>query len=453
MVGLTRVGALLARRYTTVVSHYRGRGKRDALRVTVSRSRREVADWLQRHVVDESRSVVGLDAEWTPTFKAGAAPNKVALVQIATPTDVLLVQCSRMREFPSALALLIQDCGCIKTGVGIYEDLRRTCRDYGFSLEQGAFVDLALTAKRQAVQAESFSLAGLTQALLATKLSKSRRVQMSNWEARILTRGQIAYAAWDALVGLDMYKALEAQGAFDFTVVPSPLRNVNPISGDAKARDLKKMMGLASPAASRNDFKRLWLKGSESSHFLSEAALLLREADRQLLAEVEEVGPHLLESIETRKGSSEKFPSQVTFRTLLKILLSRFSLSFGLRLAGSPESPRDVKENIKSCEVLVFVGNSQAQDGEFASGFGITRSAASEAACFSLCKELLRLQQTMPELEWITLCAGKAPNHSVSEARARLQGQITKFRRETAAHQSERCGDDEEGPGERREGA
>ncbi len=41
--------------------------------------------------------VVGLDVEWRPTFVSGRAENPIALVQVATDDEILLVQVSAMQ--------------------------------------------------------------------------------------------------------------------------------------------------------------------------------------------------------------------------------------------------------------------------------------------------------------------------------------------------------------------
>ena len=50
------------------------------------------------------------------------------------------------------------------------------------------------------------SLAGLTQQLLGKDLAKSRETTCSDWEADVLSAGQITYAAADAIAGLLILK-------------------------------------------------------------------------------------------------------------------------------------------------------------------------------------------------------------------------------------------------------
>lgn len=53
-----------------------------------------------------------------------------------------------------------------------------------------------------------YGLGSLTGRVLGFTLPKSRKVSMSNWEARRLTQGQIVYAALDALITGQIFRAL-----------------------------------------------------------------------------------------------------------------------------------------------------------------------------------------------------------------------------------------------------
>lgn len=53
-----------------------------------------------------------------------------------------------------------------------------------------------------------YGLGSLTARVLGFELPKSRRVSMSNWEARRLTQGQVVYAALDALITGQIFRAL-----------------------------------------------------------------------------------------------------------------------------------------------------------------------------------------------------------------------------------------------------
>ncbi len=73
-----------------------------------------IARYLEHHV-----GHVGFDLEWKPSFVRGARENPVALVQIATKTEVFLFQLSAMFAVPSSLKDFLENSSIIKVGVGI----------------------------------------------------------------------------------------------------------------------------------------------------------------------------------------------------------------------------------------------------------------------------------------------------------------------------------------------
>ncbi|KAA0147858.1 hypothetical protein FNF29_07071 [Cafeteria roenbergensis] len=76
-------------------------------------------------------AVVGLDCEWRPTFRAGAAQRPVALLQLSWGRCVLLVPLLRLRAFPASLRALLESPDVLKTGVGVEGDARKLGKDYG----------------------------------------------------------------------------------------------------------------------------------------------------------------------------------------------------------------------------------------------------------------------------------------------------------------------------------
>eukprot|EP00878_Enallax_costatus_P026379 GHUV01028310.1.p1 GENE.GHUV01028310.1~~GHUV01028310.1.p1 ORF type:complete len:214 (+),score=26.47 GHUV01028310.1:185-826(+) len=70
----------------------------------------------------------------------------------------------------------------------------------------GRFMDLQLVA--QGLGYCGFGLARLTKRVLGLNLPKSKKVTMSNWEASIISRNQVKYAALDVLVAGQVFRAL-----------------------------------------------------------------------------------------------------------------------------------------------------------------------------------------------------------------------------------------------------
>ena len=191
-------------------------------------------------LADSSLRVVGLDAEWKPhgrgrgteadkTAEADKAKdhqrgrknninkkkkkrqkqnkaglrkkNRLALLQVATATDVFLVHLFHFdaAEAPS-LAAFLADTSVLKLGVGITGDGRKLAADHGLTL-RGA-VDLQLLAYRAHMTSGAIGLKRLTARALRHELPKSSAIQLSNWEVRPLSPDQVVYAAADAAVAL-----------------------------------------------------------------------------------------------------------------------------------------------------------------------------------------------------------------------------------------------------------
>lgn len=153
-------------------------------------------------VFDEiiEHDVVGFDTETRPSFKKGQV-HKVALMQVAIPDKVFLIRLQHTGITRDIIHFLEKET-IVKTGVGIRDDVLAIQKIKRFQAK--GFIDLAPMAKEVGLQVESVKkLAGL---LLGFRISKS--AQTSNWEAEILSKKQIEYAATDAWVCLELYRKL-----------------------------------------------------------------------------------------------------------------------------------------------------------------------------------------------------------------------------------------------------
>ncbi|PWN23115.1 ribonuclease H-like protein, partial [Microstroma glucosiphilum] len=147
---------------------------------------------------------LGLDAEWKVNFGSGVI-SKTALLQICSPTLIVIIQCRRMKNLPRRLVELLQDPGTIKTGVAVVADCRRLQRD--FKVTAQGILELGSLAK--SVDAERWSsnngligLSTLCRIYLDRRLVKGP-VRTSDWEGP-LSKQQIDYAASDAFVALEI---------------------------------------------------------------------------------------------------------------------------------------------------------------------------------------------------------------------------------------------------------
>lgn len=148
----------------------------------------------------EHVEILGFDTETRPSFKRGEF-YKVALVQLATPDEVYLIQIQKT-GLSESFAKIFSNPNIIKAGVAIRDDIKGLQKYRRFHPE--AFVDLSLVAREKGIGVESVKK--LTGLLLGFRISKS--AQTSNWEVPTLTDKQIEYAATDAWVCLEIYKKL-----------------------------------------------------------------------------------------------------------------------------------------------------------------------------------------------------------------------------------------------------
>lgn len=141
--------------------------------------------------------IVGFDTETKPSFRKGRM-NAPALVQLAGPELVCLVQLGWLRFGPHCASLLANP-DIIKVGVGIGDDLKALAKLYPF--KPASFVDLGLMAEHNGLP--NHGLRTLAASLFGWRISKGSRC--SNWNARQLAQRQIKYAATDAWIGRMIY--------------------------------------------------------------------------------------------------------------------------------------------------------------------------------------------------------------------------------------------------------
>lgn len=149
-------------------------------------------------------AVIGFDTESKPTFYKGQY-NPVAMIQMAIPGKVFLIRIS-LTGFTQSLRDIFSNKRIVKTGISIRDDLKDLQRLAPFTPEN--VVDLNDIASEIGVMNIGVrSLAGI---FLGIRISKSQ--QTSNWERETLSDSQVAYAATDAWVCLEIYQKLEDKG-------------------------------------------------------------------------------------------------------------------------------------------------------------------------------------------------------------------------------------------------
>ncbi|XP_042598823.1 exonuclease 3'-5' domain-containing protein 2 isoform X2 [Cyprinus carpio] len=151
--------------------------------------------------------VLGLDCEWVSVKGKASA---VSLLQLATFSGrCVLVRLLKFQDaqlpLPEGLVGVLSDPRVLKVGVGCYEDGKRLAQDHGLTLS--CTVDLRYLAlrQRQAVLNNGLSLKSLAADLLNVTLDKSLELRCSDWEADVLTREQMVYAAHDAQISVALF--------------------------------------------------------------------------------------------------------------------------------------------------------------------------------------------------------------------------------------------------------
>ena len=147
-----------------------------------------------------SQPCLGIDTETRPSFRRGDV-HKVALLQVATDEVCFLFRLNMIGMTPSVLRLL-ENKSVPMIGLSLSDDLLSLKRRKEFN--PGRFTDLQDMVGELGI--EDRSLQKLYANLFGRKISK--RQQLTNWEADVLTDRQKCYAATDAWACLQLYREI-----------------------------------------------------------------------------------------------------------------------------------------------------------------------------------------------------------------------------------------------------
>lgn len=148
----------------------------------------------------QSVTKLGFDTETRPSFKQGEV-YKVALLQLATESEAIIVKLHEITDFAPIIKVL-ENKNILKVGVAIRDDLKALQKVFKFTPEN--FVELQTLAKTKGLK--KFGLKGMAEDVLQAKLSKSAK--LTNWESKHLTEAQLRYAATDAWIGLKLFEVI-----------------------------------------------------------------------------------------------------------------------------------------------------------------------------------------------------------------------------------------------------
>jgi ribonuclease D len=147
-----------------------------------------------------SQPILGFDTETRPSFRRGQQ-HRVSLLQVSTPDTCFLFRLNHTGLTP-ALIRLLEDTTVMKVGLSWHDDVNSLHKLGDFKL--GHFIEIQDHVREVGI--EDLSLQKLYANLYGQKISK--RQQLSNWEADILTDKQKLYAATDAWACIQIYKEI-----------------------------------------------------------------------------------------------------------------------------------------------------------------------------------------------------------------------------------------------------
>lgn len=147
-----------------------------------------------------SQPILGFDTETRPSFKRGHQ-HKVSLLQVSTPDTCFLFRLNHTGLTP-ALINLLEDRTVKKIGLSWHDDVNSLNKIGEF--KTGSFIDIQDLVRDLGI--EDLSLQKLYANLFNQKISK--RQQLSNWEADILSDKQKMYAATDAWACIMIYEEI-----------------------------------------------------------------------------------------------------------------------------------------------------------------------------------------------------------------------------------------------------
>ena len=163
--------------------------------ITTERDAEKAVDYLM------TQSILGFDSETRPAFKRNVS-HQVALLQVATHDTCFLFRLNYL-GLPNSIIRLLEDTRITKVALSWKDDshMLQLRRKY----KSGTFIDIQDEVSRIGI--EDFSLQKIYANLFGKMISK--RQQLSNWEADLLTDAQKAYAALDAWACIHIYEEIQ----------------------------------------------------------------------------------------------------------------------------------------------------------------------------------------------------------------------------------------------------
>lgn len=152
----------------------------------------------------QTERVLGFDTETRASFERGVQ-HPLSLIQIATADACYLFQHAILGEQFAQVKTLLEDESILKVGVGLRGDTRALKRQWDIHVASTLDLNWALA---QLGADKEMGTRQLVAALLGTRIDKSQKLTLSNWQQVPLSDAQIHYAAADAMAALKCFNAL-----------------------------------------------------------------------------------------------------------------------------------------------------------------------------------------------------------------------------------------------------
>lgn len=163
--------------------------------ITTERDAEKAVNYLM------SQPILGFDTETRPSFKRNVS-HKVALLQVSTYDTCFLFRLNRL-DMPDSVIRLLEDTRITKVALSWKDDTHMLQLRHKY--KSGRFIDIQDEVNRIGI--EDHSLQKIYANLFGKMISK--RQQLSNWEADILSDAQKAYAALDAWACIKIYEEIQ----------------------------------------------------------------------------------------------------------------------------------------------------------------------------------------------------------------------------------------------------
>ena len=146
---------------------------------------------------------IGFDTESKPTFLKGEVSTGPHLVQLATDAHAYLFPIARAGDH-SVLQQILESTAALKVGFGLGNDRSALKSRLGITLNN--VLDLGETLRGPGHKGTVGAKVAVAH-FFGQKLQKSKKTGTSNWATSTLTERQLLYAANDAHVALQLYRA------------------------------------------------------------------------------------------------------------------------------------------------------------------------------------------------------------------------------------------------------